>query len=180
MRSKTVVMVLLATVGVIALLVAVKALTRSSSEPIGEAAAQASQSTSPEPAPAAQVNPPGGSTIAKTPEQERADRIERDLDEVREAQAAGKDDPASLGKILDRVTNPEPEVRKAAIDAVLHLDDRAAIPLLKEALQKLEDPHDKAAILDAIEFLQAPSVEDAVAAAAATFVPNTNVVKQPK
>jgi hypothetical protein len=55
-----------------------------------------------------------------------------------------------------KVTNPEKEVRKAALEALMQLNDTNAIPRLQQAVKSLEDPHDKSAVLDAIAYLQLP------------------------
>ncbi len=89
-----------------------------------------------------------------------AAQYEKDMDEIRDAAANGVADPLSLPTLLDKVTNPIPEVRRAALEAVQALNDTNAIPRLRLALTQLEDPHDKAAILDVIEYLQLPDVMD--------------------
>jgi len=107
----------------------------------------------------ASVAPPAASSagsntvIARTFEQERASRIQSDLDQISDAVVSGKDDPLALNKILDRITSPDPEVSRAALSAVVYSDDPAAIDRLKEILSQTEDPRTKTAIMDAMELM---------------------------
>lgn len=103
------------------------------------------------------VNSDSSNTPAMTSEEARAAQIQRDLDEIREALANGTVDPSATENILlDKVTNPEKEVRTAALEALIQLNDTNAIPRLQQAVQSLEDLHDKSAVLDAIAYLQLP------------------------
>ena len=136
-------------------------------KPVGD-----SQSA-PEPAPAvaeAVVQPPTNpqpaqvtSLVALTPEEEVEERVQKGLAEIRNALLAGTDDPNGLFKVLDKITSPDADVRKAAIEAVRHLDNRAALPRLKEALPHLEDPEDRVAVLETIKYIEIPdSTEEPV------------------
>jgi Na+-transporting methylmalonyl-CoA/oxaloacetate decarboxylase gamma subunit len=71
---------------------------------------------------------------------------------------ASQDGLASLDIILSELTNRDPEIRKAALDATLQVRSRQAIPRLMEAADQTDDPHEKAAIADAIEFLRLPTL----------------------
>jgi hypothetical protein len=78
--------------------------------------------------------------------------------ELQELGAA--DDLDSLNTLLSELGNREPEIRKAALDAIVQFDSRDAIPKLEDAELQADDPHEKAAIADAIEFLQLPSITE--------------------
>lgn len=80
--------------------------------------------------------------------------IRNTLGEI-ETHLAERDDLA-LGIFLDRLRHPEKQVREAALDAIKQLDDKAAIPRLKELAENTEDPSEKRALLDAIEFVELP------------------------
>jgi hypothetical protein len=71
---------------------------------------------------------------------------------------ASHDDAASLDIILSELTNREPEIRKAALEATLQVRSREAIPRLMEAAEQTDDPREKTAIADAIEFLKLPTL----------------------
>ena len=54
------------------------------------------------------------------------------------------------------MTHREPEVRKAAKDALVQLGDTNAIPGLEQALGLVEDPREKLAMMEAIDYLKLP------------------------
>jgi hypothetical protein len=100
--------------------------------------------------------PPVTQVVATTPDQDRQAAIQKELDKINDALLDGGADPKLVEGVREQLLNPEPEVRKAATETVRQLDDRGAIPKLQEALQNVEDVREKAAILDAIEYLQTP------------------------
>ena len=71
-----------------------------------------------------------------------------------------QDDTASLDAILSELTNRDPDIRKAALDAAIQFGSRDAIPKLTEAASQTDDVHEKTALYNAIEFLQLPSVSE--------------------
>jgi hypothetical protein len=70
------------------------------------------------------------------------------------------DEPDSLNNILSELTNPEQEIRKAAVDAAVQFGSREAIPALTAALQQIGDFEEKTSIKEAIEFLKLPKVSE--------------------
>jgi len=156
MRPKIVILILVIAAGLVAALVMLKGVTgRSSHVQVSTNAEPINQE--PPAITAVPANPNASNPPAMTPEEARAAQIQQDLDVVREALANGTVDPSVTEDILmDKVTNPEKEVRKAALEALTQLNDTNAIPRLQQAAQSLEDPHDKVAVLDAIAYLQLP------------------------
>ena len=159
MRPKIVILILVAAIGLIALAAVLKAVME------GEAPQQAKapEPTAEQPAPAAAVMPrisPNSSNTAAMLEQLRAQELEKQLDQVRQVQADGANNPQSTALLLRQVMSQEPEVRHAALEALVQLDDTNAIPGLEEALAFVNDPGDKAAIQQAIEYLKTPSAMD--------------------
>jgi HEAT repeat protein len=73
-----------------------------------------------------------------------------------------QDDPASLDIILSELTNRDPEIRKAALEATIQFRSRDAIPQLMDAATQTDDLHEKAAIAEAIDFLKLPSISEAM------------------
>ncbi|MGZ4987929.1 MAG: HEAT repeat domain-containing protein [Limisphaerales bacterium] len=55
------------------------------------------------------------------------------------------------------------QVRQAAVSNLVALADRAAVPALSEAANRVTDSEEKANILKAVEFLQLPSYDELVA-----------------
>ena len=96
------------------------------------------------------------SIVATTPEEDHRAAIEKDMDKLNEALIDGGSDPKLVEAVRERLLHPDADVRKAAVETIMHLNDRAAIPNLNQALAQVEDPREKVAIMDAIEYLQTP------------------------
>jgi len=73
---------------------------------------------------------------------------------------AMNDDRGSLDTILSELGNRDPEIRKAALEATIQFGSRDAIPKLADAVSQTDDPSEKAALTDAIEFLKLPSLTE--------------------
>jgi len=71
---------------------------------------------------------------------------------------ASQGDAASIEIILSELTNRDPRIRQAALEAVLQVRSREAIPRLMEAAEQTDDPREKVAIADAVEFLKLPTL----------------------
>jgi hypothetical protein len=96
-------------------------------------------------------------TNTLTPEQ-RQTAI--DAETARLQQWSMNDDPASLSSILADLTNSEKEIREAAIEATEQFGSTNAIPILKNLAANDADPKEKAALLDAANFISLPSIFD--------------------
>lgn len=94
--------------------------------------------------------------VATTPEEDRRAAIEKDMNLLNDALLDGGSDPKLVGAVREELFHSDAEVRKTALETIMHLSDREAIPKLNEALAKAEDPREKVAIMDAIEYLQTP------------------------
>jgi hypothetical protein len=162
MRPKIVILVLVVTIGVVALAAVLKGVigghrnqdAKTTEAPLVEPGNTAA--TSP------QVNP-NASNNAAVLEELRAKELTTELDQVRELQAQGSADPATIGLLLTKVTHREPEVRKAALEALVQLNDTNAIPGLEQATGLIEDPREKVAFMDAVIYLKLPGVTDGAA-----------------
>lgn len=107
--------------------------------------------------PAAGQAEPGVDSAQASHEAYVADRVNELL------ALASEDDSASLDTILSELTNRDPRIRHAALEAATQFGSRDAISRLQDAQLQLDDPHEKAAIADAIEFLKLPSLSEAIA-----------------
>jgi hypothetical protein len=87
--------------------------------------------------------------------------VQKRVDELMDLAMA--DDAASLDMILSELTNQDPEIRKAALEATKQFGSRDAIPKLMEVVSQVDDPKEKVEIVDAIEFLKLPSVTEVIA-----------------
>jgi len=90
-----------------------------------------------------------------TPEQREA-AIDAEVDRLQEWSL--NNDPASLSNILADLTYPEKKVRGEAIEAAKQFGSTNAIPVLKGLAAHDEDPEEKAALLEAADFLSLPSL----------------------
>jgi hypothetical protein len=71
-----------------------------------------------------------------------------------------KSDQVSMEAILAEVKSPFAKVRAEAVEAIIQFRSRDAIPALKQLATQTEDAHEKAAILEAAEFLELPTLEE--------------------
>jgi hypothetical protein len=122
--------------------------------------------TSSESAPASvTVKPaaPGGSAaaMAVSPETKHQEYVRKRIAQLEDL--AYEDDTASLETILSELTNRDPEIRKAALEATIQFGSRDAIPRLADAAVQTEDPEEKTALNEAIEFLKLPSLTEVLA-----------------
>lgn len=99
------------------------------------------------------VLPPTNSFAAASP-------VKSPSQTVDELQAlAMNDDMESLELILAELTNSDAEIRVAAREAAVQFGDRVAAPALRAAAAQVESPQEKAALLEAADFLELPSLE---------------------
>ena len=89
------------------------------------------------------------------------------------------DERANLDIILSELSNRDPEIRKAALEATIQFGSRDAIPKLADAVSHTDDPAEKTALADAIEFLKLPSLTEIHAQSASQAVAN-NAAGAPK
>jgi hypothetical protein len=95
-------------------------------------------------------------TTAGASAEEIEDQVQNRIRQLSEL--AVQDDAASLSEILGELTNPNQEIRKAALEAVVQSGNTDAIPALKELSEKSSDPREKKDLREAIEFLKLPSL----------------------
>jgi cytoskeletal protein RodZ len=89
------------------------------------------------------------------------------------------DDRANLDIILSELTNRDPEIRKAALEAAIQFGSRDAIPKIADAATQTDDPNEKAALADAIEFLKLPSLTEIHAQSSSQPVANAAGAPKP-
>jgi hypothetical protein len=109
-------------------------------------------------APAPTFIPPAPAvTNTLTPEQHQA-AIDAETDRLQEWSV--NDDPTSLSNILADLTNPDKEIRVAAIEATRQFGSTDAIPALKAAAETTDDIQEKIDYLQAADFLSLPGISD--------------------
>jgi hypothetical protein len=158
MRPKTAILVLVVAVGLVALAAVLRAVLGGPSRPANNEVPESRPTESASATGAnLQVNPNSSNTAAVAGQVSAVD-LGKELDQIRELQANGAGDSTATAKLLTKVTNREREVRTAALDALRQLNDTNAIPALEEAVGLLQDPREKAAVMDVIDYLKLPPI----------------------
>lgn len=123
---------------------------------------------------------PDAKVVATTPEQDEETAREIVLNQIKEALLEGTDNPAKAEEVRAHLKSNDAEIRKSAVETLMHLNDRGAIPALREAVDRVQDPREKVAIMDAIDYLETPEDPNVLAAMGITNQPATNGPAQPK
>jgi hypothetical protein len=97
-------------------------------------------------------------------EQLRAAVIEKEIEEIQNLQSEvdGTNNPFIITALLDKMSNSELEVRKAALEALKELNDTNAIPGLEKIVAATTEPREKVAVMDVVDYLNLPSATPAV------------------
>jgi hypothetical protein len=78
---------------------------------------------------------------------------------------AMNDDMESRDAILSELKdNPDKAVRAAALEAAIQFGDRSVVPAMQEVAAQTQDPEEKAKILEAIDYINLPSLSEYLAA----------------
>jgi hypothetical protein len=74
-------------------------------------------------------------------------------------------DVQSRDTILSELkNNPDKKIRAAALEAAIQFDDRSVVPPMQEIAAQTQDPEEKASILEAIDYINLPSLAEYMAA----------------
>lgn len=73
---------------------------------------------------------------------------------------AMNDDANSVEEIISELSNPDPQIRRGAVEAVVQFGDRSVIPRLQAIAEQTDNEADRADILEAAEFLNLPRLTD--------------------
>jgi type III secretory pathway component EscV len=98
--------------------------------------------------------------VAAIAEELKAAEMDKQLDEIEtlRSEADGENNTTVvIPGIIAKMSHPEAEVRKSALEALRHLNDTNAVGELEKVLSKIQDPREKVAVLDTIEYLMLPS-----------------------
>ena len=155
MRPKVVIALLVLALLVLGGAFLLKQQATNASKPAEVAPAPAITSVVPAPVPA-----PAAPVVVKktvTPE-EREVAVNAEKDRLLEWER--NDDPQSLSNILTDLTNPEKEIRVAAIEATKQFGSKDAIPTLQQLAQNTDDAGEKTALLEAADFLSLTPMSD--------------------
>jgi hypothetical protein len=150
MRPKTVLVTLALALGIVVAAIAFKANVTKKPADDGKSVADNGVPTATAPTNKAQA------VANLSPEAAKAE-VQKQLDEINELIADGPNNPAAASLLCDKLAHqPDAEVRAKALEGVVALNDTNAISRLEEAAQILEDPREKVAVMNAIEYLKLP------------------------
>ena len=179
MRPKIVILTILVAFGILGLIALLKGVTGGHSgdaggqKPAVEASVESpTAATNDQVVQVVQVNPNSSNTAAIT-EQLRAAEVENEVNQIQDLQgeADGTNNPIIITALLDKLSHPEAEVRKAVLDALKQLNDTNAVPGLEQAVESIKDPREKVAVLDTIDYIKLPSATENVPPELATNFP---------
>jgi hypothetical protein len=182
MRPKVVILILVVAFGLLGIMVVLKGLMGGHA---GNAGGQTPVTEAKVDSPAAAINDqvvqvnPNSSNAAATPEQLRAAEVGKELDAIQELQgeADGMNNSTIIPALIGKVENPEVEVRKAALAALVQLNDTNAVPGLEQAVEVIKDPRAKVDVMDTIDYLKLPNVmPDVPPADLDTNIPDTTTI----
>ena len=181
MRPKIVILTLVVALGLLGIIVVLKGLTgghagdAGGQKPAVEASVESpAAATNDQVIQVVQVNPNSSNTAAIT-EQLRAAEVENEVNQIQDLQgeADGTNNPIIITALLDKLSHPEAEVRKAVLDALKQLNDTNAVPGLEQAAENIKDPREKVAVLDTIDYIKLPSATENVPPELATNFPTS-------
>jgi aminopeptidase N len=104
----------------------------------------------------------GEATAAASEDAEHGAYVQRRIDELNAL--AMQDDPVAHDAILSELGNPDKEIRHAALEAAIQAHDQSTIPRLQDFATATADAEEKAAALEAIKWINMPSLADSLAA----------------
>ncbi len=97
-------------------------------------------------------NGQGGKSAAST------NSVDEQIIELTELGA--RNDAESLKRIIARLSDSDPQIREAALDATIQFGSRDAIPILEELATKTDDPRERIDSLDGAKFLALPTFSE--------------------
>jgi len=130
------------------------------SDPTTQSAPRAENGSRPvskiRPVPSPDLRP--GANATETPELSSEEiKAARDAAIEKIQEASTSYDPAELPVIRPYLESRDPDLRAAAVDAMIVLGDASAGPMLREAARKLESPEEAKAMEQAADYIELPS-----------------------
>lgn len=163
MRPKIVILTLVVAFGLLGLIAVLKGVGGKNGDQAKESALNAPATPATlSPATDAPVAAVGSGAInsgAVSPEI-RAAIIQKELEEIQALrdEVDGTNNAIVISALLDKMKALEPEVRKAALDALVQMNDTNAVPGLQTVADNTKEPHEKVSIMNAIEYLKLPDI----------------------
>jgi hypothetical protein len=97
-------------------------------------------------------------------EEMRAAIVDKENEQIQElvGEVDGTNNPVIITALVEKVGNPEAEVRKSALAALVQMNDTNAVPELQREVDRLQDPRAKVEVMDTINYLNLPDAMPAV------------------
>lgn len=162
MRPKIVISILVAAFGVLGLIAVLKGVSGRNASNGQVPVAETTIGVHPETATEAPISSGGVTNSVPVSDEIRSAVIAKEVEQVQDilGQADGTNNAVVLAALVEKMANPEAEVRQAALEALKQLNDTNAVPGLTMVAESTKDPREKVAVLDAIEYIQMPSATD--------------------
>jgi hypothetical protein len=122
--------------------------------PAPSAAPREAPSSSQPPPPEIELTPDVADAVARY---RGADPAER---EAALSELAGSGEPGALAFLIDELPDAPREQREKLLQAVVDFGSRDAIPKLRELAQASDDPEQKAALIEAADYLALPTLKE--------------------
>ena len=162
MRPKVVLAILLMAAGVLAVAVMLSKVFRPQPAVAPAPVAISHSNSSPvtlAPEPAVKIAPaPVTITNRDTNTIDHKEYVKNRFEELMDLARQGG--PEANQQILDELKNPDKAIRRAALDALEQANDRSVVPSMQQIADQTDDPDDKQAIQDAIDFINLPSLTE--------------------
>jgi hypothetical protein len=162
LRPEIVIITFSAVIGLsLVLAVASRAVHRTPPTEISNTASQ-SQSSPPDNAarPLITSHPPEPGAVEPIAPTPQSVSVEQQISDLDETINGDNPDDQKLNTVLAALENPEKKVRAAALEDVLTLDNRDAIPRLQQLAANTDSADEKQALLDAADHLALPSLTE--------------------
>jgi hypothetical protein len=163
MRPKVVILIMAAAFCVLAMVVVIKGIAGKHATDTGEQTVATNSIAGSTNEAAAQVGANTGVAPVVSPEM-RAAVIDKETEQIEQlvGEIDGTNNPVIITALVEKVGNPEAEVRKAALAALVQINDTNSVPELQREVDKLQDPRAKVEVMDTINYLNLPDAMPAV------------------
>ncbi len=161
MRPKVVILILVVAFGLLGMIAVIKSVTSKNADEKGGQAA--GTTTNVDVASTGNTTRPVAATSVGNPvvsEQLHAALVAKGIEQIQELQGEidGSNNATIIQALLDKGSDSEAEVRKAAVEALRNMNDTNAIPGLEKLAASIQDAREKVAVLDAIDYLKLPNI----------------------
>jgi hypothetical protein len=166
MRPKVVIIIFLAAVGILGVAAWISQASRKQPDPIPApptvTASIPAQTPDAAPVSSKTIQPAEASNTSRpaiqVSETNHAEWVMEESDRL--DKLAAEADPEAHKKNVEELKNPDREIRLAALEALKQADDRSVVPQLQEIAAQTENPEDKQAIQETIDFINLPSLTE--------------------